>query len=126
MLANAMAITLCYIVLCYLMLCKYFFTGNNNRFPSFSTRMYYSDWATVCADNWSDDDASVVCAQLGILHPDPKASSVDFGDSLSGLYEIDCYGTELNLNDCIVFKLRPSRCNSGQDAGASCFSGELY
>ncbi|NWX77397.1 NETR protein, partial [Alca torda] len=90
-------------------------------------------WGTICDDQWDDQDAEVVCRQLG-LSGNPKALSWAHYGQGSGpilLDEVECSGNELSLDQCKKSDWGQQNCDHIEDAGVSCdpFTGtdlQLY
>ena len=83
------------------------------------------DWGTVCDDSWDDDDARVVCRQLGLSSPDQRAlafSRARFGEGFGPTFldEVRCAGTESRLVDCPSNGIGHEDCSHSEDAGVSC------
>ena len=60
-------------------------------------------WGTVCDDFWDNNDARVVCRQLGFS--DQNARGIQFspfgqGTDLIVLDDVHCTGTESRLTEC--------------------------
>ena len=84
---------------------------------------YNNDWGTVCDDSWDDDDASVVCRQLGLPDTGATAFSEAFfgqGTGLILLDNVDCDGTESRLANCPARPIGSHNCVHSEDAGARC------
>ena len=107
-------------------------------------------WGTVCDDGWDQQDAAVVCRQLGFSTA--TANSKDGGppmkllvtptfiinfvpclDSLAAiralygegegpifLDNVGCEGDEVSLLACSAQELGMNNCNHGEDAGVLC------
>ena len=81
------------------------------------------DWGTVCDDSWDEDDARVVCRQLGFPTDDATAFSRAYFGQGSGpilLDEVRCYGTELQLASCTSDGWYNNDCTHSEDAGVRC------
>lgn len=77
-------------------------------------------WGTVCDDFWSDEDAAVVCRQLGFAGG--RAFSEAFfgaGDGPIALDDVACSGTEDGLLAC-PHDADASDCSHAEDAGVEC------
>ena len=80
-------------------------------------------WGTICDDGWDDQDAQVVCRQLGlgiigtaILGFLPNASP----NVPIWLDDVDCNGLESRLIDCQHNGLGNHSCGHHSDAGVTC------
>ena len=84
---------------------------------------YQGQWGTVCDDNWDDDDAEVVCRQLGYADSDARA----YGNAAHGagsgpiyLDEVRCYGFEEKLGLCSHSAWGSHNCSHLEDASVYC------
>ena len=90
---------------------------------------YNNTWGTVCDDGWDDNDARVVCRQLGF----PFEGAMAFGESYFGwgtgpifLDDVSCSGFESRLTDCPRFlPIGIHNCVHEEDAGVRCLGGTL-
>ncbi|XP_072176095.1 scavenger receptor cysteine-rich domain-containing protein DMBT1-like [Diadema setosum] len=86
--------------------------------------VYYDGaWGTVCDDNWDNNDAQVVCRQLG--HPTTNAEafiSATYGEGSGSILldNVACYGWELNLTSCFSSGWYNHNCGHHEDAGVRC------
>ncbi|XP_071492302.1 scavenger receptor cysteine-rich domain-containing protein DMBT1-like [Diadema antillarum] len=86
--------------------------------------VYYDGaWGTVCDDGWDDNDAEVVCRQLG--YPTTNAEAVGGGTYGEGsgfiiLDEVECYGWETSLDSCHSKGWLINDCKHNEDAGVRC------
>ncbi|XP_059146362.1 low-density lipoprotein receptor-related protein 4-like [Physella acuta] len=100
------------------------FAGNNPYEGTVS--VYYNGvWGTVCEDNWSADDARVVCGMLG--YRGNGATGTQGGWFLPGqaqiwLDDVTCSGTETSLSQCTHGAWGVSNCAHNEDAGVICSS----
>jgi deleted-in-malignant-brain-tumors protein 1 len=83
-------------------------------------------WGTVCDDSWGQQEALIVCRQLGYS----QAGFTFLTDSFFGngtgpifLNRTACNGNEADLLDCSHFPYSSSSCNHGQDSGVICLPG---
>ena len=93
---------------------------------------YNDDWGTVCDDDWGEDDASVVCRQLGFSSEGARAwRNAVFGEGFGPILldNVNCDGTEFRLIDCSASPIGTHNCFHSEDAGVSCvlgmFSGDF-
>ncbi|XP_041463878.1 neurotrypsin-like [Lytechinus variegatus] len=85
--------------------------------------IYYSgQWGTVCDDGWDDNDAQIVCRQLGY-----SGSAVARGEAYYGqgsgpilLDDVSCSGYESRLIDCSNSGWGINNCGHSEDAGVEC------
>ena len=80
-----------------------------------------NQWGTVCDDIWDDNDATVICKQLGYSRGSARVSAY-FGEG-SGLILLDnvnCNGGESNIFDCSQEKFGEHDCGHSEDAGVVC------
>ena len=92
---------------------------------------YNNVWGTVCDHSWDDDDATVVCRQLGLS----SAEAVSFGNARFGgestgpiwLDDVRCVGTESRLIYCPADAIGDHKfCEHDEDAGVRCMPGMLH
>ena len=85
-----------------------------------------NQWCTVCDDLWDDNDATVICKQLGYSRGSTRGYarvSAYFGEG-SGLILLDnvnCNGRESNIFDCRYRNFSEHDCEHHEDAGVVCY-----
>ena len=75
----------------------------------------------MCDDLWDDNDATVICKQLGYIRGSARASAY-FGEG-SGLILLDnvnCNGRESSIFDCSYRRFGEHDCDHEEDAGVVC------
>uniref|UniRef100_A0A8D0LB74 Neurotrypsin n=1 Tax=Sphenodon punctatus TaxID=8508 RepID=A0A8D0LB74_SPHPU len=78
--------------------------------------LYFSGlWGSVCADRWTDWDASVVCRQLGLseIGAAGKKSHSGLGPMPLHLQSANCRGDEKSLLQCSYQEVVSGTCNQG-------------
>ncbi|XP_073096287.1 scavenger receptor cysteine-rich domain-containing protein DMBT1 isoform X8 [Manis javanica] len=79
-------------------------------------------WCTVCDDLWDENEAEVVCRQLGCGAAVAAPGEAHFGRG-SGpilLDNVQCSGTEASLGQCSHAGWFTHNCGHGEDAGVVC------
>ncbi|XP_022097154.1 deleted in malignant brain tumors 1 protein-like isoform X2 [Acanthaster planci] len=84
---------------------------------------YQGVWGTVCDKDWTIEDATVVCRQLGFR---PARASLSYSyfldeDSINPIFfdNVECEGSENRLEDC-VHSWRGGACKHIEDVGVIC------
>ena len=81
-------------------------------------------WGSVCDDNWSSENAMVLCRQLNYVgNGDPVAvhnALFGQGSGLIFLDDVRCVGDERNLLNCRANEIGAHNCEAAEDAGAFC------
>ena len=85
-------------------------------------------WGTVCDDGWDQDDAEVVCRQLGYPGASGAFVFARFGQGTGPIWldEVDCIGTETNLTQCRHNGFGNEDCSHFEDAGVRCALERKY
>ena len=73
---------------------------------------------TICADDFTLNEADVICKQLGYQYSNDVLNRQSFSQIV--LFGLKCDGDENKISDC-KFEERPSRCSGGQAAGVRCY-----
>ena len=80
-------------------------------------------WGTICDDDWDDQDAQVVCRQLGL--GTTGTATLRFSPNASPtvpiwLDNVNCNGLESSLIDCLHNGVGIHNCDHREDAGVTC------
>ena len=84
---------------------------------------YNGEWGSVCDDGWDDNDAGVVCRQLGFGSSGTAIGSAGFGQGSGSIWldSVTCTGSELTLSTCGHLGINITRsCSHAEDAGVRC------
>ncbi|XP_074666373.1 CD5 antigen-like isoform X4 [Strix aluco] len=89
--------------------------------------MHDHQWGTVCDDDWSFPDASVVCRQLGCGMAVSAYGRARFGQGLGPIWldNVLCSGTEAALSECLARPWGVHNCDHGEDASVVCTAGTV-
>ena len=83
---------------------------------------WQNQWSTVCDDLWDDNDASVVCKQLGYSGGSARSNAF-YGEGVGIILldNVECYGNESSLFDCKHRYFELNDCGGHkEDAGVIC------
>ena len=82
------------------------------------------EWGTVCDDRFVDDDAEVVCRQLGLTGGQAHTRAA-FGAGTGRIWmdDVRCSGDESRLADCAFRGWGRNNCRHSEDVGVSCGTG---
>ena len=90
--------------------------------------VYYSGlWGSVCDDIWDNDNADVVCRQLG--YPEwgnhLAVTKAYFGSGSGPIWmdNVQCTGAESNVGRCPHYGWGKHDCGHSEDAGVICDTG---
>ena len=93
-------------------------------YPNCEKGNVYVDDKPVCDDEWDDNDAAVVCKELGFdggfATTGSKYGRVDL-EGQSCMDEVHCSGKESSLLECL--HTTQDDCTNGQGAGVVCYQG---
>nr|XP_019941195.1 PREDICTED: scavenger receptor cysteine-rich domain-containing group B protein-like [Paralichthys olivaceus] len=83
---------------------------------------FQGNWGTVCDDDWSINNAMVVCRQLGCgMEVNAHSNSYfGYGTGLILLDNVNCYGYEPDLSKCKRLGWGQHNCGHHEDAGVTC------
>ena len=90
--------------------------------------MYFkNEWGTVCRNGWSNQDAKVICRQLGYPEGNHQAVYDGFrrGTGRICLDDVNCTGTENNITECSHNGWANHSCVHSEDAGVVCLPGKF-
>ena len=80
-------------------------------------------WGTVCDDDFNNNAARVVCRQLGFNPVGANAvSRAHFGQGTGPIWldEVDCTGSEPNIDSCPHNAWGSHDCSHSKDVGVIC------
>lgn len=78
-------------------------------------------WSYVCANQWDDQAAQVVCRMQGFWHGQGTAVLRDLQAENSVVMDnVQCYGNESSLVDCRFDGFSPQQCQIGRMAAVNC------
>ena len=79
-------------------------------------------WGSICDDDWSIQDARVVCHQLGYLDAIAAPSTAHYGEGTGPIWldNVQCLGTESDIFDCVHNGIGVHNCGHYEDASVEC------
>uniref|UniRef100_A0A1X7UCA1 SRCR domain-containing protein n=1 Tax=Amphimedon queenslandica TaxID=400682 RepID=A0A1X7UCA1_AMPQE len=84
------------------------------------------EWGSICSDFWDNEDASVVCRQLGYSPYGAIGPSATYYSSHTGshkIIDINCTGAENHITNCPYNGYSSYPCSLGRDANVYCTVG---
>ena len=89
---------------------------------------YEGQWGTVCDDLFDNNAAMVVCRQLGLNPVGATAvTRAGFGQGVDPIWldNVDCTGSEENIDSCTHNAWGLHNCAHSEDAGVICLGKSL-
>lgn len=83
---------------------------------------YNGAWGTICDDEWDVNDAGVICRSLGYPGADQAILRGRFGPGEGDIVldNVNCSGSEVNVESCLHSDFLDNNCGHGEDAGVIC------
>ena len=108
---------------------KFYHTGlsirlaNGRNEKEGRVEIYWNNqWSTVCDDLWDDNDATVICKQLGYSRGSARVSAYyGEGSGLILLDDVNCGGSESSIFTCNHRSFGEHDCTHNEDAGVVCY-----
>ena len=99
--------------------------GSNEREGRVEVAWFHHHWSTICDDGWDDNDAVVVCKQLGYSGGFARGGAY-FGQGTGSilLNNVNCFGNESGIFECDN-RYRTHDCSHHQDAGVVCIGDNV-
>ena len=83
--------------------------------------LYGPRWGTVCGDEFDDQDAQVICRQLGLEGGEARTGAYfGRGEGDIWLSRLDCLGGETDVMTCERDDAAAASCVHEEDAGVVC------
>ena len=84
--------------------------------------LYSGVWGSVCVDDWSDTEATVICRQLGYTGKAEAVATADYGTGSGLLFmnDVKCNGDEERLSECNHAGWSTHRCGRLKYVGVKC------
>ncbi|NWV70073.1 MARCO protein, partial [Malurus elegans] len=76
-------------------------------------------WGTICDDNWTVREATVVCRMLGFNRAVTSFTATG-GTGEIWLDDVNCKGSEITIMDCFKRDWGVHNCDHSEDAGVEC------
>lgn len=88
---------------------------------------YNGEWGTVCDDLWDENEAAVVCRQLGLGDAVESLTEAFYGEGSGRIWmdNVLCEGSEAALSDCTFNGWGIQNCGHMEDAGVRCTGPHL-
>ncbi|XP_039607767.1 lysyl oxidase homolog 3B isoform X4 [Polypterus senegalus] len=83
---------------------------------------YNDEWGTICDDDFSLENAFVLCRHLGFVSATGWAHSAKYGKGTGKIWldNVQCSGSEKHIGDCKSRGWGNSDCTHDEDAGVIC------
>ena len=80
------------------------------------------EWGRVCGDGWDLRDAQVVCRQLGFASAITARNGEHYGRGSGQVWltNVNCFGTESTIEDCLHRGWGTENCTHDEDADVHC------
>ncbi|KAJ8032290.1 Neurotrypsin [Holothuria leucospilota] len=97
-------------------------TGGSSAYEGRVEVFHSGEWGTVCDDFWDNNDAAVICRQLGFGDSGIAQLYGFFGQGIGVIWldNVDCAGSESNISECGSRGWGVEDCHHSEDAGVSC------
>ncbi|KAM4534555.1 scavenger receptor cysteine-rich domain-containing protein DMBT1-like [Fundulus diaphanus] len=102
--------------------------AGSDWFCSGRVEIYHNGvWGTVCDDNFDNNDAEVVCRQLGCGPPSAVHASAYFGEGTGEIWldDVSCLGNEDSLSQCSHNGFGSNNCEHSEDVGVTCLFNQI-
>uniref|UniRef100_A0A3Q2Q7R0 SRCR domain-containing protein n=1 Tax=Fundulus heteroclitus TaxID=8078 RepID=A0A3Q2Q7R0_FUNHE len=96
--------------------------AGSDWFCSGRVEIYHNGvWGTVCDDSFDNNDAQVVCKQLGCGQPLTVHASAYFGEGTGEIWldDVGCSGYEASLSQCSHSGFGSNNCEHSEDVGVT-------
>ncbi|XP_063963110.1 deleted in malignant brain tumors 1 protein-like [Lytechinus pictus] len=96
--------------------------GGTNNAEGRVEILHDGSWGTVCDDSWDLKEAEVVCRMLGFVGASEAPVGAHFGKGSGAIFldEVQCNGTEIDLEHCDHDGIGVHNCAHNEDASVIC------
>ncbi|XP_010000081.1 PREDICTED: deleted in malignant brain tumors 1 protein [Chaetura pelagica] len=89
--------------------------------------LHHGEWGSICRQGWDQQDAQVVCRELGCGTALGAPKGTDFGSGPSRVWldNVNCRGTEGTLRECPASPWGQGSCERGGRASVVCSGSDV-
>lgn len=87
---------------------------------------YRGIWGTICDDDFGEEEAKIVCRQLG-HEGEAEVVKSRFGSGTGPIWldQVKCEGNETNIDECVHWQWGEHNCAHTEDVGVKCYAGNI-